>query len=206
MNPSLFTFLLLVFLSLSCNSPTKNNKETLSVIDTTDKARITTGDTIINKSLVQLLEDTLPTQTDKAETTDVTNWETDDFIVHKKDRSNAALRRHIEYEREQWKKVKNPLVAIFRDADMGDYFHLVFEDDAGKTHDFGFGNNNYGKIILFDPKDMIANPDYLGKSFRVYWSWKISSFPCCDGENELVEAWLPGITRLELAGAIEGKK
>ena len=90
---------------------------------------------------------------------------------------------------------------------FGDYHHIEFEDANGKRYDFGFGNNNFGDILLyFDDEQMNDNPKYLGKSFKIFWEWKISSFPCCSGEYESVEAYLPSITKLKLIETNANKK
>ena len=91
----------------------------------------------------------------------------------------------------------NPFVSTYLGNDFGDYHHIEFKDDKGKKYDFGSGNNNYGEIELFD-KELDDNPKYIGKSFKIYWDWEISSFPCCSGEYDLVEAYLPSIKKIEL--------
>jgi len=122
----------------------------------------------------------------------------DDYIINKKDKSNKALRSNIKYEIEQWKNVSNPFVASYQGCDFGDYFHLNFKDANSKNYDFGFGNNNYGEYSLFDTLSFKDNHKYLKHSFKIYWDWKPTSFPCCDGEYNLVKAYLPSITKLEL--------
>lgn len=142
-------------------------------------------------------------QSDTAVNTDsvglraVGDWKTADFIVTEKYKSSESVKRTIEWEVEEWKNVKSPLVAVYKGCDMGDYFHLNFEDSNGKSYDFGFGNNQFGEYTLCD-KDINDNPKYTGKQFLVYWNWEISSFPCCNGDYDLVEAYLPSITKLEL--------
>lgn len=81
---------------------------------------------------------------------------------------------------------------------MGDYFHLNFEDVNGKTYDFGFGDNNLGEFVLCNEPQFETNHKYLNRTFRIYWNWKITKFPCCDGDYEIVEAYIPSITKLEL--------
>ncbi len=125
------------------------------------------------------------------------DWKTSDFIINEKDKSSASVRSTIENEIELWKNVEHPFTATYKGCDMGDYFHLIFEDSNGKNYDFGFGNNQFGEYDLCS-KDITDNPKYLGKSFVIYWNWEISSFPCCDGEYDLVEAYMPSITKLEL--------
>ena len=82
-------------------------------------------------------------------------------------------------------------------CDVFDYFHLNFQDDKGTEYDFGFGNNQLGDYTLCN-EDITDNKKYLGKTFLLYWNWEISRFPCCEGEYNTVEAYLPSITKLEL--------
>lgn len=196
-NPFLFAAVLFI----SCNNASKeSNTKQDSIKKANGDTNKTVADTVnAPQSLTEEKKDILPASKAKnKEVQSVKEWKTDDFIVKEKDRSSEALRRTIEYEREQWKAVTNPFVATYRGCDIGDYFHLNFEDRTGKNYDFGFGSNNYGDYMLFTPLNYMDNPEYLGKSFRIYWSWKVSTFPCCDGEYDMVEAWLPSITRLEL--------
>jgi hypothetical protein len=97
---------------------------------------------------------------------------------------------------EDWKAVPNPLVAKLTTVEMGDYFHLIFEDGSGKAYDFGDGDNNLGDLKLYDENEMTANPKMIGKSFTITWDWKVSSFYCCEGEMNAVKAKVPSITRL----------
>lgn len=123
----------------------------------------------------------------------------DDFIIKYPKGYEADLRAYIKYEIEAWKGVNNPLIATYIGNEFGDYHHIEFEDDNGKIYDFGFGNNDYGNIELyFDDKQLTDNPKYLGKIFKINWEWKISSFPCCSGEHQAAEAYLPSIVKLEI--------
>lgn len=42
------------------------------------------------------------------------------------------------------------------------------------------------------------NPTYLNKKFKIHWKWKITTFPCCEGEYQTVKAYQPSIIKLEL--------
>lgn len=130
---------------------------------------------------------------------DVSNWKTEDFIVSKQYKTSAVVQSTVKYVIGQVKNVSSPFVATYKGCDVGDYFHLNFEDSKGKRYDFGYGNNHFGEYMLYDSIDITDNPKYLGKTFLIYWNWEVSSFPCCDGEYDLVEAYVPSITRLELA-------
>jgi hypothetical protein len=151
----------------------------------------------------EILTDSSALEQKTEELISVSNWKIDDFIVKKKDRSSAGVRAQIEYTKEQWENVKNPFVATYQGCDFGDYFHLTFQDTEGNYYDFGFGDNNYEPYQLFDDTDYADNPNYLNKTFKIYWNWKITTFPCCEGEYNSVESYQPSITKLELVSTKE---
>ncbi|MCB0402686.1 MAG: hypothetical protein KDD41_11420 [Flavobacteriales bacterium] len=129
----------------------------------------------------------------------IENGNTADFILECADEVKANAMLDIDYYREEWKDVPNPLIATYRGNDFGDYFHIQFEDESGATYDFGFGNNTYGDVKLFlDETDFQDNPKALNKTYQVYWAWKISTYPCCQGGYETVKAYHPSILKLEL--------
>lgn len=136
----------------------------------------------------------------------IKNWSTADFIITEEYKSSAELHSMLEYKREKWKNVQSPFTAVYTGCNIGDYFHLNFEDVKGKSYDFGFGNNNYGDILLFDTVAYESNRKYVGRTFRIHWTWKISKFPCCDGEYDNVEAYYPSITKLEVVSSTQEKK
>ncbi len=104
------------------------------------------------------------------------------------------------------KNVNSPIIATYEGNEIGDYLSITFLDTNGrKSYDFGFGNNDFGEVLLFN-KAMVDNPNYFRKTFKVYWEWKISTFPCCDGNYKTVKAYLPSITRLELIETLADKK
>lgn len=181
----IFSLIILLFIFTSCSN-SNSEKKIFSSIEKIDTMYYHQIDSIvkskINKTNIILVDD----------------WKIDDFIIHKKDKSWKALRTTIEYYKKDWEGVSNPIIATYKGTSFGDYFHLEFEDTKGKIYDFGFGNNNYGNYKLFNKNDDTDNPKYVGKKFMIYWSWKISSFPCCEGEYETVEAYLPSIIKLEL--------
>lgn len=199
MNKLINYVLSLIFLfCISCNrSPNPlNNKESKDSLQSPSPINKKFRDTVSK-----------PTDTLKENTNKITELKSvDDYIVNKKDKSSKAVKRSIEYEIEQWKHVTNPFVARYRGCDFGDYFHLNFEDSTKKNYDFGFGNNNYGKYLLFDSISFNDNRKYLGKAFKIYWDWKLTSFPCCDGDYHLTKAYLPSITKLELLETTFNKK
>jgi hypothetical protein len=123
-----------------------------------------------------------------------------DYIISYSNANKEELQQYIAHEIMQWKNVESPFLATYNGNDFGDYHHIIFIDANGKSFDFGFGNNDFGEIeLFFENDDLRDNPEYLEKTFKVYWEWKASSFPCCSGEYEMVEAYLPSIVKLEVA-------
>jgi hypothetical protein len=169
-------------LTLSCSPSTRSSQQ-----DSLSRGT----DTLVPDTLSTAVVDTSSKQTDTI---------TPSF------KKSASLRNLIEYTREEWKNVSNPFTAVYTGCNIGDYFHLNFEDAQGKSYDFGFGNNNYGDILLFDTVAYDSNRKYVGRTFRIHWTWKISKFPCCDGEYDNVEAYYPSITKLEVVSSTQEKK
>lgn len=188
MNSSIGSFLVVIsFVCASCTNSATNDDNNVE----------STPDSVANVMSVDTTHQGDTAVSNESELRAIDDWKIADFIITEKYKSSEAVRRTIENEVQQWKNVKSPFVATYTGCDMGDYFHLNFEDSTGKAYDFGFGNNQFGAYALFD-KDLIDNPKYIGKSFVICWNWEISSFPCCDGEYDLVEAYMPSITGLEL--------
>ena len=180
----------------SCSNTTKETKKSDSSVEKNiDSSKIVVDTLNKNQSLTKENSDTL----NKYEVLiSVQDWKIDDFIIQAKYKKSESVRRLIEHEKEEWKNVKSPIIANFQRSDFGDYFHLIFKDANGIEYDFGFGMNNFGEYKLYDEPYYNDNPKFLGKTFKVYWNWKITTFPCCDGEYDPVEAYLPSITNLEL--------
>lgn len=199
MNYSICSFLVMIaFVCTSCasSSTTDDNNADTAPDSATHNVSI---DTIHQSDLSVNLE----VELNKLRA--VADWKIADFIVSPQYKTSESVSRTIKHHVEDMKNVKNPFVATYKGCDMGDYFHLIFEDSAGKSYDFGFGNNQFGDYVLCN-NDITDNPKYLGKSFVIYWNWEISKFPCCDGENDWVEAYMPSITKLELGESNTDKK
>ena len=114
---------------------------------------------------------------------------------------NSELYDELKNEIEEWKEVESPFVANYSGVEFGDYFHLSFLDESGKFYDFGYGNNEFGKYemtIENDEEGTATNPKYANKKFKIWWTWKISSFYCCSGEYNVTKAHRPSIIKLEL--------
>ncbi len=185
---------MLLFLSCKKSTPDQDSNST-SAKSIKNNNYITRLDSIIQHQIIQKnMEDSILAN----QFISVVDWDIDDFIVKEKDRSSQSLRRMIEYTKEEWRQVQNPIIATYKGCDFGDYFHINFEDSKGNRYNFGWGNNHLGDYQLFDEVDYNDNPKYLGKIFQIKWNWKISKFPCCEGEYDMVEAYLPSITQLEI--------
>lgn len=209
MHNTICSFLFLVITFISCKTPPDGNNAKPDIIPEANDhpGKEGAGPADVHQNLNPENSDTLiKGNVNNNEAISVNGWKTEDFIISTRYKKSKPVRLSIEHQREEWKNVKNPFVAIYRGCDLGDYFHLNFEDTDGKSYDFGYGNNNYGKYALFNNADYSDNPRYTGRSFIVFWSWKATSFPCCDGEYDMVEAYLPSITRLELTGTDAAKK
>lgn len=113
---------------------------------------------------------------------------------------SPSVQTHLNQLKEEWSAVPNPLVARFTGAELVDYFHLTFEDAQGRTYDFGNGENRLGEMRLYG-ENFISNPEQVGKVFRIDWDWKKSSFYCCEGEMNTVEAPVPSIIAIEAVSA-----
>lgn len=111
---------------------------------------------------------------------------------------SPQLKAHLERLHEEWKEVPLNLKLRFVNAEMGDYFHLVFEDEKGRSLDFGDGANNLAGVELYN-EAFEPNPAMIGKTFIVTWEWKEAPFMCCEGEMESVRASVPSITQIKLA-------
>lgn len=198
----------LLFVSLySCDDTSNNdNKKSLGdsviIIDSSEnKHEDTLADNQPGKDTVREKTDSTESDTALLKMNSIKGWSIDDFIIKCSENHIEELRMDIEYEIKQWKDVKNPIIAKYKGIWLGDYFHFDFVDEQGREYDFGFGNNNLGKYILYDVNDELGwfhNKRYLNKSFKIWWDWRVSSYPCCSGDYELVETYHPSIIKIEL--------
>ena len=98
---------------------------------------------------------------------------------------------------EEWKDAESELTLMYMGTEIDGEFKFNFEDSEGKTIDFGMGKNDLGGIKLYDTKSYIANPESIGKQFKIQWEWKLSTIKCCSGKNKTVKAFMPSIIKLE---------
>lgn len=125
--------------------------------------------------------------------------ETEELMKHYPGARQAALRRYLASLRKEWAQVPSPFTAAYQGNDFGDYQHILFKDARGRTYDFGQAANHFSPYTLFTASGQYAdNPLYLGKTFTIWWDWKLTGFLCCEGEYDQAKAYLPAITKLEL--------
>lgn len=196
--PQDFLIYSILFCSLISCQNTSDDKSSLNDLDVHDSISVQIIDSS-ERNQEQInstndLHDSLQTNA----IISVKNWRIEDFIINKKDQNSSSINRTMEAIRDEWESAPNPIIARYRGCDFGDYFHLNFEDTQGNIFDFGFGDNAFGQIELYNTENFEDNPNYLNKKFEIYWSWKITTFPCCDGEFDQVEAYIPSITNLVL--------
>lgn len=139
------------------------------------------------------------TQDTTQKTKDTTTVQKQDSTekVEVEEKVDPALKTYMKYAREEWDKVPATFEAKYMGYDIGDYPHIIFEDKKGKEYDFGDGANVYG---TYKEEDFVTDnkSKFEGKTFKVTWEWKTSTFLCCDGEMEEHTGKVPSITNLEL--------
>lgn len=65
------------------------------------------------------------------------------------------------------------VVAKFEEIEIGDYFHIIFRGEDGKSYDFGLGKNNYCGYEFGEDK---SNPEYVGKKFKITWKEQTTEY------------------------------
>lgn len=114
-------------------------------------------------------------------------------------KQKGGLKQQMQWLISEWRNAPNPLMASYEGNDFGDYHHIIFKTSNGKLYDFGQAKNNYGNYQLHEPSGQYTDdPKYLKKQFRIFWTWKLSDFLCCNGDYAKAKAYLPTITKLEL--------
>lgn len=190
---NLLLIAILPILVISCNEPSNakdhfEHVQTDSIPSVVDSIAIPKMDSIT---------DTL--QTENFTLLDRSQWTLDNYISIYPTGQKTEIENYINWLITSWDSVPNPIIAIYRGNDFGDYFHITFEDEHGNYYDFGDGANHFGEYPLFDNADDYAdNPYYLNKLFKIHWDWKLANFPCCDGNYSETEAFLPSIIQLEV--------
>lgn len=139
-----------------------------------------------------MIQDTTPKVKDT-----VTAVHLHDTVKKELEKIDPALDTYMKHAHEEWDNVPFTLEAKYMGFEIGDYPHIIFKDKKGKEYDFGDGNNSYGS---FKEDDFLTDgkSKYQGKTFKLTWEWKTSTFLCCEGEMEEHTGKVPSITSLEL--------
>ncbi len=185
-------FVTLLFIGCKKAEKRENHLQTIS-----KEQNGTIVDTVVSEKIEVNQKITKDTSWSK-KTNRVHSWDINQFIVECSQGYRNELIQDVQYIKSQWEHTKNPLVVSYQGSDIGDYLHIIFQDSKGNHYDFGSGNNNYSDVKLFkDTLDYIDNPTSINKRFKIYWDWKVSSFPCCSGAYEMVKAYQPSIIKIE---------
>ena len=88
------------------------------------------------------------------------------------------------------------IIATYLGSSLDDYYSFPFIADDRKYYDFAYGKNNLGDIP-FDHYDKEMKSELIGKKFIINWSWKASSYPCCEGQMNNNEDDIASILSIE---------
>ena len=155
---------------LSCQTKKKAAEEKLQVIIESNKRE---ADSLVS------LEDSL--------------FEKQSENPYKEEAGNYALNL-----KKQFDTLPTPLIVKYNGNMLNDHFSLEFEDSLGNIYDFGDSNNSFGKYTLYSGDQYNDNPELLVKWFKLYWEYKLSTFPWCGGDYYQQKEILPSISNLEL--------
>lgn len=95
------------------------------------------------------------------------------------------------------KEGQKKIIAKFTDCEMGDLYHILFDNGA---YDFGEGNNNLGKYELCTGDDMevTGNPKFKNKKFELIIN-DLFARVCCDPScEEVCIQKVPTIIKIKL--------
>ncbi|WP_196889333.1 hypothetical protein [Aureivirga sp. CE67] len=196
---------------IACKNTLKENiaqeveqKQTTQTSD--EKVELKTSEAkIIEPKKVLIQQDSVVPQTKKKrargkvrKSRQLVDWELNRYILKCPKDYRKELEAEIENMRNEWKDIPLTLYVTFKNVELADYLQINFVDENGKEFDFGFGNNNFGDLKLYDKGTLAANKDLIGKEFKINWGLKRSEFSCCSGEYKKVEAFMPSIYKIEL--------
>lgn len=105
------------------------------------------------------------------------------------------------YSRVQGNKYKDKdttysIIATYLGASLNDYYYFPFKGEDGTYFDFAYGKNYLGDIP-FDHYDSEMKSELIGKKFIINWTWKSSSYPCCEGQMNNTEDYIASILSIE---------
>lgn len=87
-------------------------------------------------------------------------------------------------------------MATYLGASLNDYYYFPFKGEDGTYFDFAYGKNYLGDIP-FDHYDAEMKSELIGKKFIINWTWKSSSYPCCEGQMNNTEDYIASILSIE---------
>jgi hypothetical protein len=105
------------------------------------------------------------------------------------------------YSRVQGNKFKDKdttysIIATYLGASLNDYYYFPFKAEDGTYFDFAYGKNYLGDIP-FDHYDAEMKSELIGKKFIINWTWKSSSYPCCEGQMNNTEDYIASILSIK---------
>ena len=105
------------------------------------------------------------------------------------------------YSRVQGNKYKNKdttytIIATYLGASLNDYYYFPFKSHDSTYFDFAYGKNYLGDIP-FDHYDAEMKSKLIGKKFIINWTWKSSSYPCCEGQMNNTEDYIASIISID---------
>ena len=122
--------------------------------------------------------------------------------IKKNDNAQEIVDREIHvYSRVQGNKYKNKdttysIIATYLGASFNDYYYFPFKAQDSTYFDFAYGKNYLGDIP-FDDYDAEMKSELIGKKFIINWTWKSSSYPCCEGQMNNTEDYIASILNIE---------
>ena len=122
--------------------------------------------------------------------------------IKKNDNAQEIVDREIHvYSRVQGNKYKNKdttysIIATYLGASFNDYYYFPFKAQDSTYFDFAYGKNYLGDIP-FEDYDAEMNSELIGKKFIINWTWKSSSYPCCEGQMNNTEDYIASILNIE---------
>ena len=122
--------------------------------------------------------------------------------IKKNDNAQEIVDREIHvYSRVQGNKYKNKdttysIIATYLGASFNDYYYFPFKAQDGTYFDFAYGKNILGDI-QFDHYDAEMKSELIGKKFIINWTWKSSSYPCCEGQMNNTEDYIASILNIK---------
>ena len=122
--------------------------------------------------------------------------------IKKNDNAQEIVDREIHvYSRVQGNKYKNKdttysIIATYLGASFNDYYYFPFKAQDSTYFDFAYGKNYLGDIP-FEDYDAEMKSELIGKKFIINWTWKSSSYPCCEGQMNNTEDYIASILNIE---------